>query len=220
MFIVLLGAPGSGKGTQAEFLRRRLDLPHAASGDLFRENIFQKTKLGRKIEAYILRGALIPDSLTIAVLQERLCRQDARKGAILDGFPRTLKQAAALDDLLKTLQKRIDVVLYIQVPDEILVERLSQRLICRECHAPFHKVYKPFQLCSYHKCHGEHLYQRSDDRPKTVKARLLTFHERTEPLIDYYNQRGLLKTVQGSGPVNEVANTILDTIPKARHTRV
>lgn len=220
MFVVLLGAPGSGKGTQAEFLRRHLDLPHAASGDLFRENIFQKTKLGREIEGYILRGALIPDSLTIAVLQERLCHEDARKGAILDGFPRTLEQASALDDLLKTLQKRIDVVLYIKVPDEILVERLSQRLICRECHAPFHKVYKPFQLCSYHKCHGEHLYQRVDDRPETVKVRLLTFHECTAPLIDYYSQRGLLKTVQGLGAVDEVGKAIIEAIPKARNTRV
>lgn len=217
MFIVLLGAPGSGKGTQAEFLCRHLSLPHAASGDLFRENIFQKTKLGRKIEAYILRGALIPDSLTIAVLQERLCREDARNGAILDGFPRTLKQARALEDLLKTLQKTIDVVLYIKVPDEILVERLSQRLICRECQTPFHKVYKPFEFCSYHKCHGEYLYQRADDKPETVKVRLLTFYERTAPLINYYGQRGLLKTVEGSGAVDEVAKAIIDAMPRDRN---
>jgi adenylate kinase len=150
------------------------------------------------------------------VLKERLNRKDARKGAILDGFPRTLKQAGALDDLLQKLRKKINAVFYIRVSDDILVERLSQRLICRECHAPFHKVYKPFQLCPDGKCHGQYLYQRPDDQPETVKHRLRTFHASTAPLIDYYKERGLLKTVEGVGSAEEIGKAIIDALPDFR----
>jgi len=209
MFIVLLGGPGSGKGTQAERLRRRLGLPHVAAGDLFREHIFQKTKLGEQIETYILRGGLIPDPLTISVLQERLARSDAETGAVLDGFPRTQAQAQALHDLLQTRGKTLEVVLYLEVPDEMIVDRLSGRLICRECQTPFHKIYNPFGVCPYRKCNGEFLYQRPDDQPSTVRERLKTFHRQTAPLIDYYRNEGLLKTVSSSGPPDEVDRAIM-----------
>ncbi len=215
MFIVLLGAPGCGKGTQAEYLSRRLGLPHLASGDLFREHIFQKTELGLQIELYILQGGLIPDELTISILQERLSHSDAEKGAILDGFPRTLAQSKAMEDLLQAQGKNVDGVLYIEVPDEILVDRLSGRLICRECQIPFHKIYKPFQECPSQKCNGENLYERSDDKPATVRARLKTFHRQTAPLIDYYEKKGLLRTISGAGSVEEVQKAVMATLGRS-----
>lgn len=204
MFIVLLGAPGSGKGTQAEHLCRRLGIPHVASGDLFREHVFQKTSLGRQIEPYILQGGLIPDALTISILEERISRSDAKNGAVLDGFPRTLAQSEAMEDLLKVHGKTLDTVLYLEVPDEVLVSRLSGRLICRECQVPFHKTYKPFEKCPFQKCNGEYLYERADDQPATVRKRLKTFHSQTAPLIDHYKGMGILKTIPGSGSVEEI----------------
>ncbi len=204
MFIVLLGAPGSGKGTQAEHLCRKLGVPHVASGDLFREHVFQKTSLGIQIEPYILQGGLIPDALTISILEERISRSDAKNGAVLDGFPRTLAQSEAMEDLLKVHRKTLDTVLYIEVPDDVLVSRLSGRLICRECQVPFHKTYKPFEKCPFQKCNGEYLYERADDKPVTVRKRLKTFHSQTAPLIDHYKEMGILKTISGSGSVEEI----------------
>jgi len=204
MFVVLLGAPGSGKGTQAEHLCRKFAIPHVASGDLFREHVFQKTQLGLQIEPYILQGGLIPDALTISILEERISRNDAKDGAILDGFPRTLAQSEAMEELLKIHGKTLDMVLYLEVPDEVLVNRLSGRLVCRECQVPFHKIYKPFEKCPFEKCNGEFLYERADDQPATVRKRLITFHSQTAPLIDHYKQMGILKTISGSGSVEEI----------------
>jgi adenylate kinase len=215
MFIVLLGAPGSGKGTQAEHLCRKLAIPHVASGDLFREHVFQKTKLGLQIEPYILQGGLIPDALTISILEERISRDDAKNGAILDGFPRTLTQSEAMEDLLKIHGRTLDTVLYIEVPDEVLVNRLSGRLVCRECQVPFHKIYKPFEKCPFQKCNGEFLYERADDQPATVRKRLITFHSQTAPLIDHYREMGILKTISGTGSVEEIQKAtmaVLDQI--------
>ncbi len=212
MNIVLLGAPGSGKGTQAEQLQRKWRLVHVASGDLFREHLFQKTKLGLQIESYVVRGALVPDEVTIAVLRSRLLQADAEKGTILDGFPRTVEQALALDEMIQELGRTVDRVIYIEVPDELLVERLAGRLVCRNCQAPFHKTYRPFVQCPIQKCHGEFLYQRTDDRPETVRIRLKTFHERTLPVIDYYHKRGKLVRVSGSGPMDEVTRAVLDAV--------
>jgi adenylate kinase len=215
MFIVLLGAPGSGKGTQAEHLCRKLGIPHVASGDLFREHVFQKTSLGIQIEPYILQGGLIPDALTISILEERISRSDAKNGAILDGFPRTLAQSEAMEDLLKVHGKTLDTVLYIEVPDEVLVSRLSGRLICRECQVPFHKTYKPFEKCPFQKCNGEHLYERADDKPVTVRKRLKIFHSQTAPLIDHYKQMGILKTIAGSGSVEEIQKATMAVLDQA-----
>jgi adenylate kinase len=209
MDIVLLGAPGSGKGTQAEYLKQKLGLVHIASGDLFREHLFQKTKLGSKIESYVLRGSLIPDEVTIEVLRERLVQPDAQKGTILDGFPRTVEQAIALDEMIHKLGRLIDRVIYIEVPDSVLIERLSGRLICRKCQTPFHKTYRPFEECPLGECNGEYLYQRDDDRPETVRNRLKTFHERTMPVIDYYKKQGNLVTVSGSRPIEDVNSALL-----------
>jgi adenylate kinase len=209
MNIVLFGAPGSGKGTQAERLEQELNLIHVASGDLFRENLNKETELGKLAKTYMDKGELVPDDVTVAMVKERLSRPDARAGVIFDGFPRTLPQAIALDQVMAEMQRRINGVLYIKVSDEEVVRRLSGRLICRECQTPFHKEFNPFQRCPFNKCEGEYLYQREDDRPETVRARLQTFHNQTEPLIDYYRQAGLLAEIDGEGPVNEVATRTL-----------
>lgn len=202
--LVLLGGPGSGKGTQAERLCAELRLPHIATGDLFRENLRQATDLGKLAQTYMDRGELVPDDVTEAMVEARLARPDTQDGFILDGFPRTLSQAGALADMTTRLQRRIAAVLYIKVSDDALVGRLSGRMICRACQAPYHLQFKPPRqpgVCD--SCGGE-LYQRADDNPKTVRARLITFHGQTEPLIAYYQQASLLHEIDGEGTLPEV----------------
>jgi adenylate kinase len=209
MDLVLLGAPGSGKGTQAAFLEAELGVKHIASGDLFRENLRNRTALGLRADEYMRQGALVPDEITIAMLRERLQRSDAQAGVLLDGFPRTMEQAIALSEMLETLKRQIDGVLYVEVADEDLVERLSGRMICRECQTPFHRTANAFRSCPRRMCSGEHLYQRTDDAPETVRARLKTFHHQSEPVIDYYRLLNLLATVPGSGTLEEVKHATL-----------
>ena len=211
MDLVLLGAPGSGKGTQAEHLRREFALTHIASGDLFRHHLNQKTALGLQAGEYMARGALVPDAITIAMLRERVSQPDATS-VLLDGFPRTMEQAIALNEMMAGLGRQIDAVLYIDVPDEELVERLSGRIVCRECQAPFHKTANPFTTCPHGRCTGEYLYQRADDTPETVRARLATFHRQTAPVIDYYRLIKLLVTVAGDGPVDDVKRATADAV--------
>jgi adenylate kinase len=212
MDLVLLGAPGSGKGTQADHLQRALGLMHIASGDLFRDHLQRKTDLGLRASEYMARGALVPDPITIAMLRERVSHPEAVKGVLFDGFPRTMEQAIALSEMLETLGRKIDAVLYVEVPDEELVERLSGRLVCRECQVPFHRIANPFRTCPHGRCTGEHLHQRSDDAPDTVRARLMTFHRQTEPVIDYYGLINLLVTVPGHGSVDDVKRATLDAV--------
>jgi adenylate kinase len=207
--IVLLGGPGSGKGTQAQQLCEKLNLVHVASGDLFRENLNKETELGKLAQTYMDRGELVPDDVTVAMVRDRLERPDTEQGIVLDGFPRTLPQAEALDEMLASMDRQIEGVLYIKVSDEEIVKRLSGRLICRECQATFHVVYNPFETCPYNKCEGEYLYQRDDDKPETVRARLKTYHNQTAPLIDYYRDAGLLVEVDGEGDVSEVTERTL-----------
>jgi adenylate kinase len=212
MDLVLLGAPGSGKGTQAEHLRRELGLTHIASGDLFRDHLQRKTDLGLRASDYMTRGALVPDEITIAMLRERVIQPDTAKGVLLDGFPRTMEQTIALNEMMTGLGREVDAVLYVEVPDEVLVERLSGRLICRECQAPFHKTANPFRVCPHGKCEGQHLYQRADDAPETVRARLATYHRQTAPVIDYYRLINLLVTVPADGPVDDVKRATLEAV--------
>lgn len=202
--VVLLGGPGSGKGTQAERLCANLHLHHIATGDLFRENLRQATELGKLAQTYMNRGELVPDDVTEAMVEERLARSDARDGFILDGFPRTLPQAGALTDMMVRLKRRIAAVVYIKVSDEALTGRLSGRLICRACQAPYHLQFKPPHRTGVCDSCGGELYQRADDNPTTVRARLVTFHAQTEPLIAYYRQAGLLHEIDGEGPLAEV----------------
>lgn len=210
MYLVLLGPPGAGKGTQAERLQEELKLPHVASGDLFRENLRNETELGLLAKKYMDKGQLVPDDVTIAMVRERLQRPDCDQGAILDGFPRTQPQAESLDSMLADMGRRLDGVLYIAVPDEELVRRLSGRWICRQCQTPYHTIFSPPAkegMCD--SCGGE-LYQRDDDKPETVRARLKVYHQQTSLLIDYYRQAGLLVAVDGAGDIETVSTALLE----------
>ncbi len=203
-FIVLLGPPASGKGTQAARLREALDLPHVASGDLFRENLKNQTELGRKARAYMDRGELVPDDVTIAMVMERLSRPDCAHGALLDGFPRTIAQAQALDAALAARGARVGLVPNIVVPNEVLVERVSGRRLCRTCGEAYHVRFNLPQKPGVCDKDGGELYQRDDDQPETVRKRLEVYWRQTSPLIDYYNQRGLLVEIDGDQTIDDV----------------
>jgi adenylate kinase len=207
--IVLLGPPGAGKGTQAAYLSRMLDIPHIATGNLFRENLKNETELGKMAKNYMDHGKLVPDEITEAMVRKRLSQPDTTEGFILDGFPRTLPQAEALAEMLTDLRRRLTCVLHIRVPDEEIVERLAGRTICRQCQTPFHPKFNPFKTCPYNRCNGEYLYQRDDDSPEIIRARLKTFHGQTEPLVDYYCNLGLLLEIKGVGDVATVTNRII-----------
>ncbi len=210
--LVLLGGPGSGKGTQAERLCAELKLPHIATGDLFRDNLRENTELGRLARTYMDRGELVPDDVTEAMVEDRLNRPDTNDGFVLDGFPRTLAQAAALMDMAARLHRRIAGVLYIKVSDEAIVGRLSGRLICKKCQNPYHLQFKPpLKEGACDSCGGE-LYQRADDNPNTVKARLVTFHRQTEPLTDYYRRANLLHAIDGEGDLGGISQRCLEAI--------
>ena len=212
MYLVLLGPPGAGKGTQAERLEKELKLPHVSSGDLFRENMKNETQLGLLARKYIDKGQLVPDDVTIAMVRERLQRPDCDQGAILDGFPRTQPQAESLDKMLAELGRKLDGVLYIAVPDEELVRRLSGRWICGQCQTPYHAIFSPPAKEGVCDACGEVLYQRDDDKPETVRARLKVYHQQTAPLIDYYRRASLLLEVDGAGHIETVNAALLDAI--------
>ena len=213
MNIILLGAPGSGKGTQAEHLISALKLTHIATGDLFRYNLKNRTKLGLMAEEFMNKGQLVPDEVTIAMVRERLQEPDVKQGIIFDGFPRTQPQAEALTKLMAELGMKIDRVVYLVVPDGDIIDRLSGRLICKECQTPFHKTFNPFKTCPTGKCkNGEYLYQRDDDKPETVKARLETFHKQTAPLIEYYKKSGILAEVPGTGEIDTIKTAIIKAV--------
>jgi adenylate kinase len=212
MNLVLLGGPGSGKGTQAEKIQNEYSVVHISTGELFRANIKNETELGASAKAYMDKGDLVPNEITIGMVRERMMEPDTASGVLFDGFPRTITQAEALDDLMSGLDREITRVLYLSVSDEEIVRRLSGRLICRECELPFHKKFKPFHTCPHGKCDGEHLYQRDDDKPETVRARLRVFQEQTAPLIDYYTSQGKLARVSGEGGVDEVFEFIRDVL--------
>jgi adenylate kinase len=214
MYIILLGAPGAGKGTQAVTVARELNLAHIASGDLFRQALEQRTELGIQAQSYMEKGKLVPDEITIKMVLERISAPDCDSGVILDGFPRNLEQAKALDKALAEQTKGIDKVVYIKVSEEELLNRLSGRWICRNCQTPYHATNSPPQVwgkCD--KCGGE-LYQRPDDNVETVKNRLQVYFAQTTPLIDYYAKSGQLLEVEGEGGVDEVSRRIVTALRK------
>jgi adenylate kinase len=209
VYIIFLGAPGSGKGTQAAYVAQKLNLVHIATGDLFRQAVEQGTGLGTKVKSYMEKGVLVPDQITIQVVLERISAPDCEPGVVLDGYPRNLKQAEALDRALVQKVKAIDKVVYIRVPKEELIKRLGGRWICRNCQTPYHAIDSPPKVwgrCD--KCGGE-LYQRPDDTVEVVKKRLEVYFAQTAPLIDYYNQAGKLVEIDGEGDVTEVGNRII-----------
>ena len=205
MYIILLGAPGAGKGTQAAIVAQKLNSVHLATGDLFRQALEQKTGLGIQAKSYMEKGMLVPDEITIQMVLDRMSAPDCGDGVILDGFPRNLQQAGALDKALAQQGKAIDKVVYIKVSEEELLKRLSGRWICRNCQAPYHAVdFPPRVEGKCDKCGGE-LYQRPDDTTQTVKKRLGVYFAETAPLIDYYARAGKLVEVDGEGIVDEVS---------------
>ncbi len=216
MFLVLLGAPGAGKGTQAAILSRRLGVAHIASGDLFREAVERGTKLGQLVKAYMDRGALVPDDVTIQLVSERLNDSDCKVGCVFDGFPRTIEQARALDKMLASRGVAIDKAIYIDVPEEELLKRLSGRWICRRCQTPYHELSSPPKVSGKcDNCGGE-LYQRTDDTVETVKERLKVYFGQTTPVLDYYRANNKLVAVDGGADIEEVSRQIINVFePRA-----
>ena len=215
MYIIFLGAPGAGKGTQAAIVARELNLAHIASGDLFRQALEQGTDLGIQAKSYMEKGMLVPDEITIRMVLERISAPDCETGVILDGFPRNLEQAKALDEALHEQGKIIDKVVYIKVSQQELLNRLSGRWICRQCQTPYHATNSPPKV--WGKCDncGGELYQRPDDTVETVKKRLEVYFAQTAPLIDYYTKAGKLLEVDGEGDVNEVGRRIVTAVGKS-----
>ncbi len=208
MNVILLGAPGAGKGTQAAVLCKEFSVPHISTGDMFRQAVQAQTPLGLSAKSFMDRGELVPDAVTIGIVALRLAADDTAHGFLLDGFPRTLTQAAALQDVLTELGKTLTAVINIEVPEEELIRRLTGRQVCKACGATFHRVFHPSpqgERCGV--CGGE-LYQRVDDSEETVRSRLLVYSRQTAPLIEYYRQRGLLKNIDGLLPIDVVTETL------------
>ena len=212
MYIIFMGAPGAGKGTQASIVAQELKLIHIATGDLFRQELEQGTELGLQVKSYMQEGRLVPDDVTIRMVLERMSDPDCQNGVILDGFPRNLNQAKALDNELQEWARAIDKVVYIKVSEDELLRRLSGRWICRNCQTPYHTINSlPKVQGKCDQCGGE-LYQRPDDTVETVKKRLEVYFAQTAPLIDYYNRADKLLEVDGDGGVDEVGHRIITAL--------
>ena len=212
MKIIMLGAHGAGKGTQAKMIAEKYSIPHISTGDIFRANIKNGTELGKKAKSYMDKGQLVPDELTLDLIMDRFKQDDCKNGYVLDGFPRTIPQAEALDTALKAKGEKVDFAIDVDVPDENIVKRMGGRRACVGCGATYHVVYSPTKVegvCD--KC-GEELIVRDDDKPETVLNRLEVYHNQTQPLIDYYNEKGILKSVDGTVDMKDVFNAIVDIL--------
>lgn len=212
MNLILLGPPGAGKGTQAKFIAEKYKIPHISTGDMFRETAQSGSELGRKLQEFMTAGKLVTDEIVIEVVEARLAKQDTAKGFLLDGFPRTVPQAQALDKMLLGKNRRIDVVLSITLADEEVVKRLSSRRVCVSCGASYNTITQPPKIDNIcDKCKGE-VIQRQDDNSQTIKQRLKVYNEQTSPLIEYYTKKGVLRTVNGSGSVEAVFKGLCEFI--------
>ena len=208
MNLILMGLPGAGKGTQAEKIVEKYDIPHISTGDMFRAAIKEGTELGLKAKSFMDQGQLVPDEVTIGIVRERLAKDDCQNGFLLDGFPRTVAQAEALEETLKVMNRKLDFVLNIHVDQQLLIDRLTGRRICKECGATYHLIFNPPAeegICS--KCGGE-LYQRADDNVETVANRLEVNIKQTQPLLDFYNNLGYVKTIEGDQEISKVFEDI------------
>ena len=209
MDLIFLGPPGAGKGTQAKMLVERYGIPQVSTGDILRAAVAEGTELGKKAKEYMEAGKLVPDEVVIGIIEERLKQSDCEKGFILDGFPRTVPQAEALDKVLEKMGRKIDHVLTLDVPEEELIKRLTGRRTCKKCGAMYHTIFNPPKVegvCD--KCGGE-LYQRPDDNEETVRSRLSVYEQQTSPLIDFYEKKGLVRKIDGRGEIKEIFDQIV-----------
>ena len=212
MKIIMLGAPGAGKGTQAKKIAAKYDIPHISTGDIFRANIKNGTELGNKAKTYMDQGLLVPDELVVDLVVDRVQQDDCKNGYVLDGFPRTIPQAEALDKALAALGDKVDYAIDVNVPDENIVNRMGGRRACVGCGATYHLVYAPTKTEGICDVCGKELILRDDDKPETVQKRLNVYHEQTQPLIDYYKKAGILKTVDGTVDINDVFAAIVEIL--------
>lgn len=209
MNLILMGLPGAGKGTQAERIIDKYGIPHISTGDMFRAAMKNETALGVKAKSYMDKGDLVPDEVTNGIVKERLAEPDTENGFLLDGFPRTLDQAVALDKMLKELDKKVDAVIEIHVEESVLIERLAGRYMCKNCGATYHKLFNPTKVegtCD--RCGGHEFYQREDDKPETVKNRLAVNIESSAPILAYYKDKNLLHTIDGNREIDDVFSDV------------
>ena len=212
MKIIMLGAPGAGKGTQAKQIADKYQIPHISTGDIFRANIKNGTELGKKAKEYMDQGALVPDELTCDLVMDRIKQDDCKNGFVLDGFPRTIPQAEALDNALKGIGEKMDYAIDVDVPDENIVNRMGGRRACLNCGATYHVVSIPTKVEGICDRCGSEVVLRDDDKPETVRKRLTVYHEQTQPLIDYYKNQGILKSVDGTVPMESVFSAIVEIL--------
>ncbi|PIH19001.1 adenylate kinase [Staphylococcus epidermidis] len=212
MNIILMGLPGAGKGTQASEIVKKFPIPHISTGDMFRKAIKDETDLGKEAKSYMDRGELVPDEVTVGIVKERISEDDAKKGFLLDGFPRTIDQAESLSQIMFELDREIDAVINIEVPEEELMNRLTGRRICEKCGTTYHLVFNPPKVDGICDIDGGKLYQREDDNPETVSNRLSVNVKQSKPILEYYNNKGVLKNIDGSKDIDEVTNDVIDIL--------
>ena len=212
MNIILMGLPGAGKGTQASEIVKKFPIPHISTGDMFRKAIKDETNLGKEAKSYMDRGELVPDEVTVGIVKERISEDDAKKGFLLDGFPRTIEQAESLNQIMSELDREIDAIINIEVPEEELMNRLTGRRICEKCGTTYHLVFNPPKVDGICDIDGGKLYQREDDNPETVSNRLSVNVKQSKPILEYYNEKGVLKNIDGSKDIEEVTNDVIDIL--------
>ncbi|MCH1576896.1 adenylate kinase [Staphylococcus epidermidis] len=212
MNIILMGLPGAGKGTQASEIVKKFPIPHISTGDMFRKAIKDETDLGKEAKSYMDRGELVPDEVTVGIVKERISEDDAKKGFLLDGFPRTIDQAESLNQIMSELDREIDAVINIEVPEEELMNRLTGRRICEKCGTTYHLVFNPPKVDGICDIDGGKLYQREDDNPETVSNRLSVNVKQSKPILEYYKNKGVLKNIDGSKDIDEVTNDVIDIL--------
>ncbi len=212
MNIILMGLPGAGKGTQASEIVKKFPIPHISTGDMFRKAIKDETDLGKEAKSYMDRGELVPDEVTVGIVKERISEDDAKKGFLLDGFPRNIDQAESLNQIMSELDREIDAVINIEVPEEELMNRLTGRRICEKCGTTYHLVFNPPKVNGICDIDGGKLYQREDDNPETVSNRLSVNVKQSKPILEYYNNKGVLKNIDGSKDIDEVTNDVIDIL--------
>ncbi|GEQ05648.1 adenylate kinase [Staphylococcus gallinarum] len=212
MNIILMGLPGAGKGTQASEIVKKFPIPHISTGDMFRKAIKDETDLGKEAKSYMDRGELVPDEVTVGIVKERISEDDAKKGFLLDGFPRTIEQAEALSEIMQELDRKIDAVINIEVPEEELMNRLTGRRICEKCGTTYHLVFNPPKVEGICDLDGGKLYQREDDNPETVANRLNVNVKQSKPILEFYDNKGVLKNIDGSRDINVVTEDVINIL--------